>query len=230
MICEPHGIRRYIEEAKPILFNTEMVIALQENRKTRTRRVLKPQPQLVAPGAPGAEPYWRCTDDAVRGQLYGGGPFYPEECAKTAPYRLGDILYVRETWQFIPCLDCDPKGCGERPVVYEDADSVTEGCYIYRANYPEPERMYWHPSIHMPKQAARLFFRVSGVRVEQLQEITEEEMIREGVFIRPNERYEAAFRRLWDATIRPAELGIYGWEANPWVYVYELERMLLHEN
>lgn len=188
----------------PILFNTDMVRAILENRKTVTRRAVKPAPTgsgepaelfITRPG------FWNTWgDDMVYRQ----------------PYRPGDILYVRETW-------------------YKDA-----GRYMYRANYSESEKFYrngkevvikWRPSIHMPKEAARLFLRVTGVRVERLRDMTDEQAFSEGVPDDCDYPLESCdtprnrFFNLWDSLIKPADHDRYGWAANPWVWVIEFERI-----
>ena len=174
---------------KPILFNTEMVKAILEGRKTQTRRLCKGQPQ--------------------------DGVTSPEAIGYTAPYNPGDVLWVRETW-------------------VKDA-----GRYMYRANYSDTEKFYmngreikmvWRPSIHMPREAARLFLRVKAVRVDRLQEITSGEAVAEGIQSKlrsPSEAADAliAFEELWNSTIKPADLSHYGWDANPWVWVIEFERV-----
>lgn len=221
---------------KPILFNTEMVRAILEGRKTVTRRVVKPQP-CDGHGCVKFKQWFRLDwyttlarfEDDVSAAL----------CDRKPPYQSGDILWVRETWQFIPCIDCRAyarKGCAETPTTYEDRDSVGEGCFIYRASDPEPDRVCWRPSIHMPKEAARLFLRVTGVRAERLQEITQEDVEREGIdwIKNPLLRYDLTtmqseskrrFAPLWDSTIKPADLALYGWKTNPWVWVIEFERI-----
>lgn len=134
--------------------------------------------------------------------------------AYKALYQRGDILYVRETW-------C--KGL-ER--------------YIYRADYSDTEKFYrdgkeiemkWHPSLHMPKDAARIFLRVTNVRVERLQEITTNQIEQEGVeteypHVLNGEEKKYAFQNLWNSTIKKSDLDRYGWNANPWVWVIEFER------
>lgn len=206
---------------KPILFNNEMVRSILDARKTVTRRLVKP-----APMGDGSKPeplatrpgYWNTWgDDYVYHQ----------------PYFTGDILYVRETWQFIPCIDCGEYAwgrCNHNAVIYEDKDSISEGCFVYRADYPERERIAWRPSIHMPKEAARLFLRVTNVRAERLQDIDDEKAFREGAQTTASfQSTRFVFRDIWDRTIKPADRDKYGWDANPWVWVIEFERVSKEE-
>lgn len=119
------------------------------------------------------------------------------------------------------------------------------GEYVYmRVQEDAMNDRRWRPSIHMPKEAARLFLRVTDVRVERLQDISVEDAKKEGVFhacgmcahwhdycgksvtmARDCKIYGIApeFPRLWDSTIKPADLTHYGWNANPWVWVIEYE-------
>lgn len=195
---------------KPILFNTHMVQAIQEGRKTVTRRVIKPQPDGTM---------YRMGPSGLAGLFVtqGGNLYIPQ-------YHPGDILYVRETFQFFPCFDCVKSMCDTTPLTYEDSDSVTEGCWIYKADYTESDqkRVCWHPSIHMPKEAARIFLRVKDVRAEQLQDITEAGKTAEGMHA-GWQHYN--FYELWDSTIKPSDRASYGWEANPWVWVIEFEKI-----
>lgn len=194
---------------KPILFNTDMVKAILDGRKSCTRRLVK--------FLSGENPKWTgyIKDGAM---LYNGKN---EPCIRTQPYQPGDILYVRETWH---------KGL-ER--------------YIYRADYSDAEKFYrdgkeinmkWHPSLHMPKEAARLFLRVTNVRVERLQDITENGAKAEGAidnrgFIHsPDNDYDRIhtakenFIEIWNSTVKKSDLDSYGWTANPYVWVIEFER------
>lgn len=187
---------------KPILFNTEMVKAILDGRKTVTRRVVK--------FSHGQNPQWSgyVPDGAI---LYGSN----NVPAAKAPYRPGDILYVRETWN-------------RNPWEYRK--------FIYKANGYGPDRP-WLPSIHMPKEAARLFLRVTGVRAERLQDITPEQIDAEGCkeygySTKTGELMPSSpsfFKIAWDNTINPADLGTYGWAANPWVWVIEFERITKEE-
>lgn len=208
---------------KPMLFNTEMVQAILEGRKTVTRRLIKPQPEGdgTAPEPLKTRPgYWNAWgDDLVYKQ----------------PYKIGDVLYVRETWQFIPCIDCglnDHGACRSAPTTYEDKEAISEGCFVYKEDYPEPERICWHPSIHMPKQAARIFLRVTEIWPDRLQNINSLHAKAEGCegFVHINPLYGVPetvhnFKALWDSTLKPSDRPIYGWEANPWVWVVGFERV-----
>ena len=184
---------------KPILFNTEMVKAILDGRKTMTRRIIKPQPingRMTAAGFLKAIP---------EHMDWGGKVVKP-------PYQPGDILYVRET--FCPY----------------DVDHVINGVkYAYKADSTpgseETRKAYgykWKPSIFMPKEAARVFLRVIGVKAERLQDITDEEAEKEGC----NDATSTAmgFSYVWDSTVKKVDLDKYGWGANPWVWVYEFER------
>lgn len=186
----------------PILFNTEMVRAILDGRKTVTRRALK-HPFEVHPNGFITKP---------KGN--------ERLCPYEPPYQLGDILYVRETWAFLPCVECIREGtdCGRTCVTYEDRGSVSDGCFVYRADHPHPEHVSWNPSIHMPKAAARIRLKVKDVRVERLKNIDDDGIVKEGLQI------GAPFEELWDSTIKKSDRDRYGWDANPFVWVIEFER------
>ena len=196
---------------KPILFNTEMVRAILDGRKDATRRIVK--------GFIPDDAVWGYTAFTPKGYISCRGTFadgYGEKFFKL-PCEPGDILYVRETW-------C--KGL-ER--------------YIYRADYSDTEKFYrngkeiemkWHPSLHMPKEAARIWLNVTDVRVERLQEITGESALAEGAdkYIHINgELYEnltiTSFSGIWNSTIKKSDIDRYGWDANPYVFVIEFIRI-----
>ena len=210
---------------KPILFNTEMVRAILDSRKTVTRRLVKPQPterEQRPHKLPSGCFYFDIPSKRFPGTLDASvGPYWP-------PYQPGDIMYVRETWGY------------------------DKNNWIYKANYTAAELdriaciTRWHPSIHMPKDAARLFLRVKDVRAERLQDITDESAMEEGVrgfFLGMGESgyavsadsktfYEGpvgAFANLWNSTIKPADMETHGWRANPWVWVIEFERISREE-
>lgn len=189
---------------KPILFSTPMVRAILDGRKTQTRRVIKidDDPENWKKSIAGTS--------IVRTSPYD---------AKLSRYAPGDILWVRETWQEKECEIC-------RDGIPSLGGSCKYG-YIYRAD--NNLKGGWRPSIHMPRAAARIFLRVTDVRVERLQEISEANAIKEGlirtmldgaVFIAA----KGHFRVLWDSTVKKQDIDKYGWDANPWVWVIEFER------
>ena len=220
---------------KPILFNTEKVRAILSGRQTQTRRIVKPPPP--AGKKPMVDTYYG---------MYGYGIGADE---KWTPCAIGDVLWVRETWK---SATGDPAGGG-----YALFDT-----YVYKADgkakddYPVDELMVedrWHPSIHMPREAARIFLRVKDVRTERLQDISEDDVCCEGAEeiilscqhmdwgetppepcfnTRPcadciiNYSYPELFGKMvWNPTIQPKDLPIYGWDANPWVWVINFEKI-----
>lgn len=195
-----------MSKVKPILFNTKMVRAILDGKKTVTRRLIKPpcwvegnenDPMtLIAMRTPPKSQFYR---------EYGTMP-YPYE-----PYRISDILYVRETW----CRGSLDYGKEQ---------------YYYRADNPA-FHCRWHPSIHMPKQAARIWLKVKDVRVERLQDIDGQGVLKEGLnsLVHPKADYfdmnqREMFEDLWNSTIKKSDIERYGWSANPWVWVIEFER------
>lgn len=195
---------------KPILFNTEMVRAILRGQKTSTRRIVK--------GFIPDDVIWGYTVFTPKGYISCRGTFpvgYGEKFFKL-PYQKGDILYVRETW-------------GTYSKNWWEADY-----FMYRADYPNGATTYtysdgivcdlpkWHPSIHMPKEAARIWLKVTDVRVERLQDMTDDDAEAEGCFDYTSTAL--GFPDVWDSTIKKSDLDRYGWDANPWVWVIEFER------
>ena len=205
----------------PILFNTDMVRAILNGRKTATRRAVKYKYSNTEMKMRTDKYGTRLIEiqKDVEGETHGknpdGGTWHKllPYIDKKPPCRKGDILYVRETWF---------KYAGE---------------YIYKASAGQPGLWsgMWRPSIHMPKEAARIWLRVTDVRVERLQDITEEQAQKEGCegkFVGTGEAMGSGwdvtpideFAELWDSTIKKSDLDRYGWDANPWVWVIEFER------
>lgn len=221
---------------KSILFNTEMVLAIMDGRKSCTRRMVKPQPDKKH-----TYPLGFVTDSTEKKEVgcFGFGiNEYGASIQYAKPqYQPGDILYVRETWERFECWNCegDEKGnCSKEPK--KSVLDKTCGCYMYRATDEINGDAKWHPSIHMPKEAARIWLKVTNVRVERLQDITEDGAEAEGAidnrrFIHsPENEYDRIytarehFIEIWDRTIKKSDLDIYDWDANPWVWVIEFER------
>lgn len=224
----------------PILFNTEMVRAILAGQKTCTRRL---------PNKRVREEYFAYDDWA---NTVGGSGIKKlsekEFYEQYPPYSPGDILYVRETWT---------EECGKYYYRSDYDSDYLDPCETLSGGYPAScrnhpgcygctatsMRIHWHPSIHMPKEAARIWLRVVGVQLERLQDISNDEAIAEGAqgiecnhvnadscgctdcmntgWIEPP---IVGFMQIWDGTIKKSELDLYGWEANPWVWVIEFER------
>lgn len=209
---------------KPILFNTEMVRAILDGRKTCTRRICKDANEYTVPDMD--------FYNADR-RTYAVHNFADREhteqlstAERSCPICPGDILYVRETvWQKIGYyLDVD----GEtKPSWYNE--------FRYVASDEKPETGWnysWvkRPSIHMPKEAARIWLKVADVRVERLQDITPQGAWKEGARcsclhpVPDCAGNKTAFVNIWNSTIKKADLDRYGWNASPWVWVIEFER------
>lgn len=217
-----------LQTAKPILFNTEMVRAILRNDKSVTRRKVKPQPPKEADGI-----YERMDNGNFQMKVSPYESIYDYEIIP--PYKVGDYLYVQETWS-------------------EDKHN-----YLYRANFSDEALeklkniMRWVSLKLMPRKAARIFLRVTDVRVERLQDIitgdyrTPLNINKEGLilsccfcthhngdckdFIAQHSHKTLTCKLLedyillWNSTVKKSDLDKYGWDANPWVWVIEFERV-----
>jgi hypothetical protein len=138
----------------------------------------------------------------------------------TPPCHADDLLYVRETWKQATGGTAGP-GLFDTFLFKADEPQDTTGLMVEGC---------WHPSIHMPKAAARIWLKVKRVRVERLQDMTAQDSLDEGVKlslqgIMNGEPTLAPFAKLWDSTLKKGEVSRYGWSANPWVWVIEFERL-----
>lgn len=196
---------------KPILFSTEMVKAILAGRKTQTRRVIKPQPHIDSEGMCK----WRDCQWMADGRI--GFPVTAIE--DYAPYQPGDVLWVRETWADLRGMGFgyDPRTDKPFNFAYRaDTKPGSDGDRI-RKEYG----IKWKPSIHMPREAARIFLRVTDVRVERLQDISYDDCLREGMWNCGTEVDTLAmFQELWQTL--NAKRG-FGWETNCWVWVISFE-------
>lgn len=219
----------------PILFSTEMVESLITNHKTQTRRVMKPQPsdnvQWIGFGFSCFTPQRHIEG---RGNFLDGSGVKFFKCPYGQP---GDILWVRESFCLTQPRDPETYYFGYKDGFhsYEPASSK------YYFSTPD----VWIPSIHMPKEACRLFLKVKSIRVERLQDISEEDAIAEGIEVmrvhvhkvfrnyqdeaKTNGGYKgfvetaiASFKSLWQSIN-----GEQSWKNNPWVWVIEFERINL---
>lgn len=208
-----------------MIFNSEMVRAILSNRKTQTRRIMKVQPESNQLGL------LLITDSTKRSDI---GKYHWAEsnatgnhvCSKlfSCPFgAVGDRIWVRETWSsdfanYYPNDRVWYAADNNRRLDIEVVDGV-RGIYSPESDVHVPFR--WQPSIHMPRWASRILLEITGVRVERLRSMSQDDARAEGV-IAASGPMEAglAFRELWDS--------IYGeesWKANPWVWVIEFERV-----
>lgn len=216
---------------KPILFNPEMSLATRKGLKNRTSRIINHDLSHDHSEYRGVkwknEPpvYYNISDNQWACEYCGHGIDMGGHSYIKSKYQVGDILYVRETW-----------GIG-----LQMANTV-----IYKADYigkkaPLADGEKWKPNIHMFKSLARTFLKVTGVRIERIQDITIEEIIHEGVDsecrqccltplcldqkIKCDCYVEAfeMFEKLWNSTIEKKDFSKNSWAANPWVFVYEFE-------
>ena len=205
----------------PIIFNTEMVRAILEDRKTQTRRIMKPQPifkdgQVEFKKAICFEYQWQSIFPS----------YYPFG-------KVGDRLWARETWADMVCVGSTEKGKGkgENSPCYKASSDATDLKIL---------KGYWKPSIHMPRWASRITLEITDIRVERVQDISEEECRKEGLKQHSkkdihgtqfmyyedysgNNNYctaRASFKHLWNS--------IYGkgaWERNDWVWVLSFKKI-----
>lgn len=220
-------------KGKPIIFNGDMVRALLDGSKTQTRRVVKTQPMDIWPNgqdcyspARGSIHY---TPNDVRASMSDDKLTYWGGCVGVGEYSCpfgspGDLLWVRET--FCPIYPQDQHYNGGRPIEYD-----------FKATYQHGDRMgdligkhkRWTPSIHMPRWASRITMKITDIRVERLQDISEEDAQSEGTergmlktmggeFILHGGSYTCGFINLWQSIYGPDS-----WAQNPWVWVIEFE-------
>lgn len=196
----------------PILFSTPMVKALLDGRKTQTRRILKDQPVKAKAhdgfsflNVPKIGPIWDAKNKCPYGQP-------------------GDLLWVRETWY-------NDAGFGS-PIYYYRADGEFDELFV-RHKLGQVGPFKWKPSIYMPKAAARIWLRITDVRVERLQDISEDDAEAEGIliddeglmcfdYINKTMRHivpEESYKSLWESINGPES-----WDANPWVWVVSSEK------
>lgn len=223
---------------KPILFNTAMVKAILEGKKTCTRRIIKRTPSNDEPCGYGFWKEFNESDntwyikDYTHSCIWWAEKEYIEKFSK---YHVGDILYVRETWFEGDILDSNEDIVERNIVLYRTDDLSKHGI----------EGIKWSPSIHMSKRLARIFLEVTEVKVERLQDITEDGARKEGIreytkdgnlfkYAVNEEQYKWSqmpknpiepFKSLWDSTVNKKDIDKYCWDANPWVWVITFEKI-----
>lgn len=233
---------KIIKNFKPILFNTEMVQANLENRKKQTRRIA-PFDKRCTKVFQSENGKWQqnYNNNQDPEKMFPGG--WNEWTNYSSPYEIGNILWVRETFQSSECFDFQIKSK-----------------FVYKANewdrdFAAEFKIRWKPSLFMPKEAARIFLKVTNVRCERLQDISKADAIAEGIEQIPDWHNEGkrnyfwkdyernidesevdesvaffnpihSFQSLWDSINAKK----HPWESNPWVWVYDFERIEKPEN
>lgn len=240
---------------KPILFNTEMVRAILDGRKSCTRRICKDANEYAVPDMD----FYNADRRTYAVHNYADKEHIEQlsTAERTCPICPGDILYVRETWQcwrahrYEATADIRFRAGGD-DVRLQFANGNTDS--INRLDYDTFVHKWfshngeWKPSLFMPKEAARIWLKVTDVRVERLQEMKPVDVIKEGAY--PDcldclntygesgsqccygteeqcsqcDEVMMEWEKLWNSTIKKSDLDSYGWSANPWVRVIEFER------
>lgn len=213
---------------RPILFSGEMVRAILDGRKTQTRRIVKPQPPSYV-----HEIRVGMYEPVVirKGMEEPGIPvfgFANEEQGRKCPFgQPGDRLWVRESWAVVPRVTDN----GPKHKAKGDGTGAT-----WKADWNgNPSGFKWKPSIHMPRWASRITLEITGVRVERLNDISEEDARSEGLedraWMGPSQitlkdgktvhgQSVYCFKALWESIN-----GKGSWDANPWVWVIEFKRL-----
>jgi len=213
-----------------MIFNGEMVRAILDGRKTQTRRVMKPQPEVCPRGGH----WWPSNvfktmlhvEEEMQNGKGGWGGLVGDAC----PFGdVGDRIWVRETW-----AEAGAGNVGGSRCRAPDLKLYRAHVPSHYENVPPAEEIRWTPSIHMPRWASRILLEITDVRVQRLNSISEGDACAEGVEFdcmhcdgpfggcdctQPDSA-EEAFAALWKS--------IYGkesWQANPWVWVIEFKRI-----
>ena len=190
---------------RPILFSAPMIRAILAGAKTQTRRAVKPQPQGDDLHICTSAYDWQtCEDGFLHGLVAGDQGYVPLSfrCPNGVP---GQKLWVRETF-----------------------NGNAEVGYAYRATEPEMNGAPWRPSIFMPRAASRILLKVTDVRVERLQEITEDDAKAEGCApaVHADGSVDCGTRKTTFRTLWESINGAGSWDANPWVWVVSFRQIL----
>jgi hypothetical protein len=196
---------------RPILFSPAMVEAVLSGQKTQTRRIIKPQPDPSFHVQVGTG--LSLDGNGVFGALYSKGGIHADfvKC----PYgKVGDILWVREKW-----LDASIGKKDLRDVIYFSSESGK----LY-----DKQGAKWKPSIFMPREACRIFLKITDIRIEVLNKISDDDCLAEGVYKEKDYYYVGgkfkssdpkwAFLQLWESIN-----GVNSWDNNPFLWVVKFE-------
>lgn len=227
---------------RPILFSAPMVRAILDGRKTQTRRVVK---NMDSDGT-----VWSGRGRRIGYKAFDAPNSFPSAALEWCPYgQPGDRLWVRETWGYRGSMwsTTDPKverhlvdyradgeyspsspkrtvvrARGEESGIPKQRECRPDEDYIedYYNGYLTRYWRQWRPSIHMPRWASRITLEVTGVRVERLNAISEEDALAEGIAPEAPDECAIAFQRLWESINGPGS-----WDANPFVWVVSFKRI-----
>jgi hypothetical protein len=238
---------------KPILFSTPMVKAILEGRKTQTRRLMQPQLEdCSGKHAEYSEAIWRDEPMQLIESKTDNGYWYCALCGNGAGYKnkfhgvkcrwqVGDKLYVRETFRKYYHVDEHGYTHFDKEILEYAADSPPmiyqmdgDGCIEQNKDGSE-KFIPWKPSIHMPKSAARIWLEITDIRVERLQDISEEDAKAEGVELKDYfhipadgieymaHSHKQAFETIWQSINGPDS-----WQSNPFVWVINFTVLSTH--
>jgi len=196
---------------RPILFSSAMIRAILDGRKTQTRRVIKQELVHTTSQCGMSVPYFK--------GLGANDEFLKDKC----PFgKVGDSLWVRETWQ----RECDGDGSFVQYLYKTDDQDLSDWVDVET----DKAGIKWKPSIFMPRIASRLTLEITNVRVERIQDISEYDAKREGVTI-PDvldcfSPYKTEFKKLWNGI--NCKRG-FSWESNPFVWAIEFQRVEVNQ-
>jgi hypothetical protein len=211
---------------RPILFSDPMVRAILDGRKTQTRRLVRflsgmETPSRAFGGLNPPDQGHVCDRLELCDWVGGAWSWYSSDggCTCKAAARSphgwpGDHLWVREAWAPLDADSCHPSDIRTPHLVPADTEIA------YRADHDgETDWTTWRPSIHMPRWASRLTLRVTSVRVERLQSISDEDALAEGIALRRHDAARGEFHALWDSINADRA----PWSSDPWVWVVSFE-------
>ena len=227
---------------KGILFNTEMIRAIMDGRKTQTRRPIRPQPMgrlCYSMAGSNAGKWGYMTEICRKAWGYSGDDILQDPTKEdlekhwTPPCHTDDLLYVRETWFYESHMEDLTAGEPDLP------SGRYKHRYVYYADQPDyPVNVGvgatgWRPSIHMPKEAARIWLKVTNVSIQRLKEITDEDAIAEGFEADETFKAHERFAMTWNSVYgfwKADGLGMRhstteNWASNPWVWVISFEQI-----